>query len=947
MSRLPYLVFFLSGFAALTFETLWFRVAGLVFGNSVWGATVVLAAFMAGLAGGTAFLALAGHRLRLGFRFFAAIEIIIGLSGLAIVLLLPDLASALAALFQSLDSSLSLNLVRFVLAFVVLVVPSLAMGMTLPTIVHALHQLDSNYGQILGRLYGWNTAGAVIGALAGEVAFIRWYGVTGTAILAAGLNGLAALLALHLRRRLGGQLAAAAPQVSLRPETREGLFSSAVLRLMIVAGLLGFLMLALEILWFRQLLWFHASTSLTFATMLAVVLAGIALGGLLAGWAYARERSLHRYNRILLILTGLAALAPFLLLIRILWQIADVTSWAWFIGLCLVVMLPSAVLSGVLFTTVGKALSEQLLSDRRVTALLLLSNTLGAALGALAGTLVLIPRFGVQGSIIGIAVAYGLAALLIPGSGAGARSTRSNRSEWFAAGAAALVLALIVGLTATTSMRPFYSNYYRDNGPNLTTSVVGFRETPTETILYHRVSLFGAPKFYRLITNGHSMSGSTTFARRFMKLYVYLPQILHPDMRDVLLISYGVGSTAKALTDTRSIEHIDVVDISRDVLEMSSVVFSPEENPLNDPRVNVHIEDGRFFLGTTPRAYDLITADPPPPKNAGIVNLYTQDYFELLYDRLNEGGMATYWLPVFDLTEEDALAITRAFCNAFDDCSLWSGTALNWILLGVRGDFAPVDPDHFAAQWMDPVVVPELRELGLEFPEQIGSLFLADDAYLDQVTETTKPVTDDFPLRLTNELEPTKAHSQVLYDLLAARRARARFQESDFYQRIWPDEVAGESLFYFETQRMLNDLVVSGRQRIGNRWHDLQLMLTETELRTLPLWAMGSDVRSLEIVHEALESGDEDPRLTIHLAYEAMVERDYPRAIEYFQQYIQTTPFLEDSVPLQLSFAHCLAGDLAEARRFFGSLAPSGRNPQEWAEFEIWFEARCGGGQSG
>src|SRR5206468_8297209 len=135
--------------------------------------------------------------------------------------------------------------------------------------------------------------------------------------------------------------------------------------------------------------------------------------------------------------------------------------------------------------------------------------------------------------------------------------------------------------------------------------------------------------------------------RRYMKLFVYWPVAFHPAPKKALLISYGVGSTAKALTDTRAFEQIDVVDISRDVLSMDEVVYpDPATRPLRDPRVKVYVEDGRYYLLTTDQRYDVITAEPPPPKNAGIVNLYTREYFELLHDRLAEGGVATYWLPV-------------------------------------------------------------------------------------------------------------------------------------------------------------------------------------------------------------------------------------------------------------------------------------------------------------
>ena len=105
---------------------------------------------------------------------------------------------------------------------------------------------------------------------------------------------------------------------------------------------------------------------------------------------------------------------------------------------------------------------------------------------------------------------------------------------------------------------------------------------------------------------------------------------------------------------------------------------------------------GRFFLQTTPQRYDLITGEPPPPKMAGVASLYTREYFELMKDRLNPGGIATYWLPAYLALEDEALAIIRAFCEAFEDCSLWSGFHRDWILVGSRGGIAPVTRAHFS-----------------------------------------------------------------------------------------------------------------------------------------------------------------------------------------------------------------------------------------------------------
>ena len=144
-----------------------------------------------------------------------------------------------------------------------------------------------------------------------------------------------------------------------------------------------------------------------------------------------------------------------------------------------------------------------------------------------------------------------------------------------------------------------------------------------------------------------------------MTLFVTWPMAVNPDAKDALLISYGVGITAAALVETTGLERIDVVDVSAEIMESNRILHRDAAGrvsgyPLDDPRVHVHVEDGRHFLQTTGRRFDLITGEPPPPKLAGIVSLYTREYFSLVRERLTERGITTYWLPVTGLLPSDA-----------------------------------------------------------------------------------------------------------------------------------------------------------------------------------------------------------------------------------------------------------------------------------------------------
>src|SRR6266516_6049442 len=158
-----------------------------------------------------------------------------------------------------------------------------------------------------------------------------------------------------------------------------------------------------------------------------------------------------------------------------------------------------------------------------------------------------------------------------------------------------------------------------------------------------------------------------------MRVFAYLPLAFCPEARNALLLCYGCGVTADALTRKSSLERIDIVDISKEVFALadsySGINYS---NPLRDPRVHAIVQDGRFFLQASPQQYDIISGEPPPPKMAGAVNLYTQEFFSLMRSRLKEGGIATFWLPINQLKVDEAKTILRAFHDAFANASVWA-----------------------------------------------------------------------------------------------------------------------------------------------------------------------------------------------------------------------------------------------------------------------------------
>ena len=871
-------IFFLSGCGALIFENLWFYQAGITFGNSVWASSLVLAGFMGGLALGNALAARLRPRQFRAIRTYAMLELAIGISGFALVVGLPWLTTLLASVFGPLLSSPWIaNPLRLGVAFLLLLIPSTAMGATLPVMVSALYQRDPRFGSVLGRLYGWNTLGAVVGALAGHLILIEALGVRGTGLAAAGISLSAAGLAFVFSKRFERPVEEDAP----RPAEPTARLSASARWLLLAAGIAGFTLLGLEVVWFRFLLHFMHGSSQTFSVLLAIVLAGIGLGGLSGGYLASSEDRAQRLLPAAAMLTGLVCIVLY-------WFFpAGPRDYDWgptFVrGLSL--MFPVAFLSGVLFTMLGTALKREIDSETRAAGVLTLANTIGATLGPLAVGFFLLPTFGVDRAVQVLSGLYLLMGLTILAAGAFPR--RLPIRILTGGAAASLVLMLLVfpaGATLERHLEPVVDPFTRGLGAE----VVAMREGVTETIIYTGLKAFGEPVWYTMLTNGYSMSGTSIEGQRYMKLFVYLPMALNPDAKKALLISYGVGSTAKALTNTAGLESIDVVDISRDVLEMNEIVYPGEgELPLDDPRVEVHVEDGRYFLQTTEKRFDLITGEPPPPKMAGIVTLYTREYFSLAYDRLNEGGIVSYWLPVHSLSPGDSRSIIRAFCDVFEDCTLWGGSAFDWILLGTRNATAPRSAKRFVQQWADPVVGPDLAAIGVERPEQLGALFMAGPDDLEEIAGDALPLTDDHPKRLSDETFDLAAGVQSYVPWMDKTNTRLRFEQSPWIREFWPQELRSATPVYFLAQYEFNRTVIEKPVDMQVVLPRLHVFLTRTPLETLPLWMLQSHELRQHAARTALAKGNADSSTYFELGLGELAKRNYARAEELFAKALQ------------------------------------------------------------
>jgi spermidine synthase len=766
---------------------------------------------------------------------------------------------------------------------------------------------QTNFGRAIGFLYGANTLGAVTGAVLGEGYLITTFGLRGTSLAGGLAVCIAAAIALFVAKYEGDTsarvLAPTFPlrlNVSYRPPWR----------LLFVSFGAGCILLALEVIWFRFLRLYVASSSTAFAVMLAVVLAGIGVGGIVAGVIHRRRARLNHLLPIVLLLAAIATLLSYLFfpgeLIQSPAGVFDLR-WGQIALFSIALMFPVALLSGILFPSIVADVQARVEDRMKSTGITTLFNTAGAAVGPLLASFVLLPGVGYQWSLIFCATGYALLSIFV-----------TERAGWslrrpFVVGlwaAVILILALFPYRRAESHFAHASHPFEVDDRGDVLAHVVKKIEGTSDTWQLLRRDLFGEPYYYRLLTNAFSMSATNPYGQRYMRLFAYLPLAFRPESEDVLLISYGCGVTADAFLQGSHVKRMDVVDISKEVFGLADFYSGLNySNPLRDPRVRAVVQDGRFFLQASPRQYDIISGEPPPPKVAGSVNLYTQEFFSLMKSGLKEGGIATFWLPINQLKVEEAKAILRAFHNAFPNSSVWAGANQDWIMMAIKGPGRSVSEEEIRRLWREPATGADLRRIGIEVPQQLGALFLMDGEEIDRITHDVAPLTDNYPKRLTDAPWDDEASHRLALTYMETLPALQRFLHSSLVSAMWPETLnrSLESFFVVREARYLSEAMGS------NKLAELDLYLRHSGLRIPVLEVLGSDAFRLAIAERAAKQGQTPPTDTApDLIAGALARRDINGAIRLLEDEKDRGAFsLNDT--LLLTYLYCLNGSVDKA----------------------------------
>jgi spermidine synthase len=618
----------------------------------------------------------------------------------------------------------------------------------------------------------------------------------------------------------------------------------------------------------------------------------------------------------LLLLTAIAVLLSYLLfpgeLVKTAAGAFSLASWQIAL-LCLALMFPVSFLSGMMFPTIVARIQVEVTDRMNSTGIATLLNTSGAAIGPLLATFVLLPCLGYQASLICCAAAYGLLSTIV-----------TERAVWSLRRPTGIILATLwIALLLGFVFFPYRRTqahfdhasrpYDTDDQGHVLARVVKRIEGTSDTWQLLRRDLFGHAYYYRLLSDSFSMSATSPRNQRYMRLFAYLPLAFHPGAKEVLLICYGCGVTADAFTRKSSVERIDIVDISKEVFSLADFYTGINySNPLRDQRVHAIVQDGRFLLQASARKYDIISGEPPPPKVAGAVNLYTQEFFSLMRNRLNEGGIATFWLPINQLKVDEAKAILRAFHNAFPNTLVWGSADQDWIMMGINGPVRRASEDQLREFWNDPATGADLRRIGIEVPQQLGALFLMDGDEIGRITQNIAPLTDVHPKRLTDEPWDEEASHRFALTYFTAPVAFQRFVRSSLISQLWPETVDPaavelESFFTIRQTRYLSEIVGS------NKLAELDLYLRHSRLRIPILEVLGSDAFRISIAARVAKNSEPPPLEIIpDLIAGALAQRNIARAIGFLESERDRGVFSANEMFL-LTYLYCLDGSVGKA----------------------------------
>ncbi len=678
------LLFVGSGCAALVYEIVWFQLLQLVIGSSAVSLGVLLGTFMGGMCLGSILLprwiAARHHPLRV----YAFLELGIGAIGLLLLVVMPLLGGAYTAWAPSGVAGI---FIRGIAAAICLLPPTLLMGATLPAIARWVETTPEGVSW-LGFFYGGNIAGAVLGSLLAGFYLLRVHDTVIATFAAAALNVIVAVIALVIAR--------SAAYEPITPEPVDAAREKDAWLVYVAIAISGATALAAEVIWTRILSLLYGGTVYTFALILAVFLLGLGIGSSIGS---ALARSVERPRLALawcqMLLAGAIAWAAYMLTQSLpYWPIdPSISRSPWYtfqldLVRSLWAMLPGAILWGASFPLALASVAGGRQDPARLVGRVYAANTVGAIVGSLGASLLLVIWMGsrrAQQLLIVLCVASAMLAL----DAASTRTpvTAEAKGRYRFGGTLLLIAAamfaawLARNITDVPGILVAYGRYAASRVGQA--DIIYMGEGWNASVAVSRLSN-GVLNYHNA---GKVQASSEPQDMRLQRMLGHLTTLIPAKPKSVLVIGCGAGVTAGAVSIDPAVERLTIAEIEPLVPKVVSTYFAEHNfNVVANPKTRIQIDDARHYLLTTDEKFDAITSDPLDPWVKGAAMLYSREFFQTVKDHLNPGGAVTLFVQLYESNPEAVKSEIATFLEAFPSGIVWgntqNGAGYDLVLLG-------------------------------------------------------------------------------------------------------------------------------------------------------------------------------------------------------------------------------------------------------------------------
>jgi spermidine synthase len=754
------LLFAASGCSALIYEIVWYQMLQLAIGSTTVSLAFLLATYMGGLCLGSLWLPRFRRARQHPLKVYAALELGIAIFGVLVLILLPLINRVYVA---GVEHGLPGMLLRGFFSTVILLPPTVLMGASLPAIVRWVKSTPRGVSW-WGLLYGGNTVGAVFGCLLAGFYLLRVYDMIVTTCVAAAINVAVAAGSYLLAGRTPAEAtvaeavdAPAAPAVEAPVPEPEAAGASRW-TVYVTIGLSGACALGAEVIWTRLMGMMLGATVYVFSIILAVFLIGLAVGSSAGSWML-RSVEGPRTARLalgwcqVLLAAGIAWTAYMIANSLPYWPINPLlTTSPWFtfqldMVRCLWAILPPALLWGASFPLALAAAARPGEDPGRVVGGIYAANTLGAIVGALGISLIMVPWAGTQQSQRLLLMASALSALFVL-----APYVRTYRSKTVAA---SLAVSMVAALWLTVHLDPIPGKLIA-YGRRLPISASSSEVLYTAEGINSSVAITRwADGAVEVDVNGHVEATTESYDMKLQRMVGHLPALIHRDPKSVLGIGFGAGVSAGTFTRYPGIRKITVCEIEPIIPPTSTKYFSKQDyDVLHNARTRIVYDDARHYLMTTTDKYDIIASDPLDVFVKGTAALYSKEYFEAVKRHLNPGGMFTLYVPLYESDERTVRSELATFFEAFPNATVWANTVngqgYDMVFMG-QEDKLSVNLDELEARLERPDYAPvteSLRDIGVNSTIELLSTYAGQKSDLGQWTAGAD-INHDIDLRLS------------------------------------------------------------------------------------------------------------------------------------------------------------------------------------------------------